>query len=88
MKNDGSISRHLSHVLRHSPDSIGLNLDRGGWADVEQLIARSNEAGHVFDRVDLERVVETSNKRRAVRARIRAVRFRGIRSRSILDSSQ
>lgn len=34
-------SKFLSKVLRHDPASIGLALDAEGWADVDDLIARS-----------------------------------------------
>jgi putative RNA 2'-phosphotransferase len=27
------ISKFLSYVLRHHPESIGIELDEGGWAD-------------------------------------------------------
>ena len=30
-------SEFLSLVLRHDPGRIGLALDAGGWADVDQL---------------------------------------------------
>ncbi|MFC1794172.1 RNA 2'-phosphotransferase [Planctomycetota bacterium] len=32
------ISKFLSYILGHHPDSIGIKLDRGGWNDVEKLI--------------------------------------------------
>lgn len=35
------ISKFLSYVLRHAPDEIGLTLDAGGWAPVEDLLARA-----------------------------------------------
>jgi putative RNA 2'-phosphotransferase len=35
------ISKFLSLVLRHKPEHIGLTLDSAGWADVEELIAKS-----------------------------------------------
>jgi putative RNA 2'-phosphotransferase len=31
-------SKTLSYVLRHRPDSIGLELQDGGWVDVEELL--------------------------------------------------
>ena len=34
------ICTFLSFVLRHRPDAIGLELDRNGWADVEELLER------------------------------------------------
>lgn len=58
------LSKFLSYVLRHKPDSIGLTLDSQGWASIDELIARGNAAGTRFDRDDLLHVVETSDKKR------------------------
>lgn len=33
-----TISKRLSYVLRHRPDTIGLRLADAGWADVEDLV--------------------------------------------------
>ncbi|TKK64907.1 hypothetical protein FC093_21260 [Ilyomonas limi] len=41
-----SISKFLSLVLRHKPETIGLQLSENGWADVEELIAKIN--AHTF----------------------------------------
>ena len=40
-----SVSKFLSLVLRHSPETIGLKLDENGWADVEELIIKCNNRG-------------------------------------------
>ena len=58
------LSKFLSFVLRHKPDSIGLALDSEGWASVDDLIAKSHTTGTQFTREDLLRVVETSDKKR------------------------
>jgi putative RNA 2'-phosphotransferase len=58
------LSKFMSFVLRHQPDSIGLVLDSQGWTSVAQFIAKANAAGHEFTRDDVIRVVETSDKRR------------------------
>ena len=42
------ISKRLSYVLRHRPDSIGITLDAAGWVAVDEL----------------ERVVATNDKQR------------------------
>jgi putative RNA 2'-phosphotransferase len=69
-------SKLLSYVLRHRPDSIGLQLDANGWADVEVLLQCLAEHGKRVDRDLLERVVVDNDKQRfafdATRARIRA----------------
>lgn len=59
-----SISKFLSFVLRHEPQSIGLELDEGGWASVEELLAKAAAAGKRLDRQLLQRVVDTSDKKR------------------------
>ena len=58
------LSKFLSFVLRHRPDAIGLALDEQGWAPIDDLILKSNAAGHSFSRDDMIQVVETSEKRR------------------------
>jgi putative RNA 2'-phosphotransferase len=57
-------SRFLSYVLRHAPDTIGLELDAQGWAFVDDLLAKSAAAGRTIDRAMLLTVVETSDKKR------------------------
>lgn len=59
-----SLSRFLSYVLRHAPDSIGIELAPGGWVNVDKLIARCAAAGRVFDRRELDEVVAGDSKRR------------------------
>jgi len=58
------LSKFLSLVLRHKPDSIGLALDPQGWVGIDGLIAKANAAGTRFSRDDLLHVVETSDKKR------------------------
>ncbi|MGJ4881143.1 MULTISPECIES: RNA 2'-phosphotransferase [unclassified Bradyrhizobium] len=58
------LSKFLSLVLRHQPDTIGLVLDGQGWAIIDDLIARAAAAGTVLSRADLEQVVATSDKKR------------------------
>jgi putative RNA 2'-phosphotransferase len=58
------LSKFLSFVLRHKPDSIGVVLDSQGWVSVDELIAKSHASATRFTREDLLRVVETSEKKR------------------------
>jgi putative RNA 2'-phosphotransferase len=58
------LSKFLSFVLRHKPDAIGLTLDSQGWVSIDELIARANAAGTIFDQIALLQVVETSDKKR------------------------
>ncbi|WP_265131956.1 RNA 2'-phosphotransferase [Chryseobacterium oranimense] len=58
------ISKFLSLILRHQPETIQLKLDENGWADVSELIAKAAKGRMHFSFEDLEEVVETNNKKR------------------------
>lgn len=57
------VSKYMSLILRHKPETIGISLDEHGWANVEELIAgiaRNNE----FNMDILEEIVRTDEKQR------------------------
>jgi len=56
------VGKFLSCVLRHKPDMIGLELDLGGWANIEELISKSKKIK--LTREIIDKVVETNNKKR------------------------
>lgn len=58
------VSKRLSYVLRHHPDSIGIELDAAGWVDVDTLLAALTAHGLRLSRAELEHVVATNDKRR------------------------
>ncbi|GAB3321092.1 RNA 2'-phosphotransferase [Geodermatophilus aquaeductus] len=58
------VSKRLSSVLRHRPDSVGLTLDDAGWVDVDALLAALAAHGLPLTREDLDRVVAGNDKRR------------------------
>jgi len=58
------ISRFLSLVLRHQPQTIGITLREDGWTNVEELISAINRHGQALDFETLEQVVETNDKKR------------------------
>ena len=58
------LSKFLSFVLRHKPDSVGLVLDPQGWISIDELIEKSAASGTRFSRDELQHVVETSDKKR------------------------
>jgi putative RNA 2'-phosphotransferase len=58
------ISRKLSYVLRHRPDSIGITLDTAGWVAGDALLAALAGAGTALTRAELERIVATNDKKR------------------------
>lgn len=57
-------SKFLSLVLRHQPEVIGIELDAGGWAEVDQLIHGANRKGYSFDLELLKEIVDTNDKKR------------------------
>jgi putative RNA 2'-phosphotransferase len=59
-----STSRFLSYVLRHNPGELDLELDRGGWVDVEELVRKANEHGRGLSREQIERAMRASDKSR------------------------
>jgi putative RNA 2'-phosphotransferase len=58
------LSKFLALVLRHQPQKLDLNLDRGGWADTEQLIQNMQSRGMNVDLDAIREVVATNNKQR------------------------
>jgi len=61
-------SKFLSFVLRHKPDAICLNLDENGWADIEELIKKTNASDEVtlLNRALIQEIVDTNDKKRFV----------------------
>ena len=39
------ISKFMSLVLRHKPETIGLILNENGWANVQEMIDKMNATG-------------------------------------------
>ena len=58
------VSKYLSYILRHHPEEIGLNLDEGGWANVNALLEKSKENGRNISYETLKQVVRMDNKNR------------------------
>jgi putative RNA 2'-phosphotransferase len=57
-------SKFLSLHLRHRPDALGLELQPGGWVDVQALLAAAALAGMPIARAELEEVVAQNDKQR------------------------
>lgn len=53
------LSRRLSFILRHKPESIDIHLDNYGWANANELLNKLNISMEV-----LEDIVKTDNKQR------------------------
>ena len=56
-------SKFLSLVLRHKPETIGLELDENGWANVDELLQKC-VANNSMTMAILEEIVATNNKKR------------------------
>jgi putative RNA 2'-phosphotransferase len=59
-----SISKFMSLVLRHQPQSIGLTLDEAGWASIDELLAKASGAGKRLSRDLLHEIVAGNDKQR------------------------
>lgn len=60
-KYEMEVSRYLSYVLRHAPETIGLKIDAHGWADLDELVARSMPP---LTREQIEAAVRHNEKQR------------------------
>jgi putative RNA 2'-phosphotransferase len=58
------LGRFLSLVLRHRPERIGIQLDEGGWVEVEKLLIALRQHGMAVERSTLDDVVKTNDKQR------------------------
>ena len=58
------ISKFLSLVLRHRPETLGLSLDPQGWVEVDLLLGAMEARGKGIDRDFLVEVVRTNDKQR------------------------
>lgn len=58
------LSKSLSYVLRHRPDSVGLELEDGGWVLVEDLLAAFKQNRKTMSYELLEKIVAECDKQR------------------------
>ena len=64
MSKEDKLSVFLSLVLRHKPETVGIQVDEHGWANVDELLAGINSTGRTIDMKMLEDIVRTDNKQR------------------------
>lgn len=57
-------SKFLSYVLRHNPSSINLDLDPGGWADVDTLVENARAGGQSLSRARIRHLITERGKTR------------------------
>lgn len=58
------ISKLLSLVLRHSPATIGIELDENGWVATDELLAKLTEHKEPLTIDELDEIVATNSKQR------------------------
>lgn len=63
-KSHKQLSKFLSYVLRHHPETIGLQLDEHGWVDIEELQEKAAAHDVALDQESLYRIVATNPKQR------------------------
>lgn len=57
------ISKFISLILRHKPETIGISLDEHGWANTEELIEGVSQT-YPIDMSVLEEIVQSDEKQR------------------------
>ena len=63
-KEINNLSKFLSLILRHKPETIGIELDENGWINTDLLLAKSIQHNYKIDLETLKIIVETNNKKR------------------------
>ena len=58
------VSRFLSLVLRHKPETIGIKLDKNGWVKVIDLLDKLQEHGKGITLDELKSIVDNNDKQR------------------------
>lgn len=75
-KTQTKISKRLSLILRHNPQSVGVTLDAAGWVNAQDLLEALNQKGTRITRETLNLIVEENPKKRfefdGTQTRIRA----------------
>lgn len=59
MKDLTKLSKKMSYILRHAPESINQKLDDAGWMPVQPLLKALN-----ISKQDLDFIIENNNKKR------------------------
>ncbi len=57
------ISKYLSFILRHEPESIGLKLDPERWANVDELVEKANSNGKTITLTQVQQVVALNEQK-------------------------
>lgn len=57
-------SKFLSLILRHRPETIGMQLDEEGWLNINELVENANKHGKNLSLELLHEVVASNDKKR------------------------
>jgi len=58
------ISKFLSFILKHNPQSIGLQLNADGWLNIDDLIKNANANGKSITREQVQTIVASHDEKR------------------------
>jgi putative RNA 2'-phosphotransferase len=61
------ISKFLSLVLRHSPATIHLNMDKNGWVNIQELIDNANKYKRMHLTIDIIKLIVATNDKQRFR---------------------
>ncbi len=59
-----AVSKFLSYILRHRPETIDLELNDGGWAAIADLIQCAGQHDHFLSEEIIKKVVVSNDKQR------------------------
>ena len=62
--NKKQLSKFLSFVLRHKPETLGLKIDKNGWINIDELLEKMQAVGKAASLEEIELVVQTNDKQR------------------------
>ncbi len=60
------LSKFLSYVLRHHPEEINLDVNRHGWANLDELIEKAKSEDRDLDRDSIKESMVKSEKNRFI----------------------
>ncbi|MCO8121663.1 RNA 2'-phosphotransferase [Stieleria sp. TO1_6] len=58
------ISKYLTFILRHHPETIGVQLDPEGWATIDDLVKNANASGKAITTEQVHQVVSEAEIKR------------------------
>ncbi|MGB7346627.1 MAG: RNA 2'-phosphotransferase [Pirellulaceae bacterium] len=62
------ISKYMSFILKHHPESIGVKPDGDGWLEIESFVAAAAASGKSITIEQVHAVIDTSEEARFQRS--------------------